>query len=95
MEDKVKIPKSDDFKRYFADNFGIVESSVDGVELYDLILLSKESYPILLNKAENDDTWTASLAAENEYEHICSIRVTPTLLRRLQDVISRTPFNKK
>ncbi len=95
MEDKVKIQKSNDFKNYFVDNCGIVDSSVDGAVLYDIVLLNKESNPVLLNKTNENNEWTAQLALETEYQHVCSIRVTRSLLTKLQDVIGNALSKKE
>ncbi|MDX7992611.1 hypothetical protein [Xenorhabdus littoralis] len=95
IKDKVKIQKSADYKSYFAENCGIVGSSIDGAELYDIVILNKESSPVLLNGTVEDDKWVARLALETQYQHVCSIRVTSSMLRKLKDVIDNALLPKK
>ncbi|MDE9447587.1 hypothetical protein KKJ04_18830 [Xenorhabdus bovienii] len=95
MEDKVKIQKSNDYKSYFAENCGIIDSSIDGAELCDIVILKRESTPILLSQTKEGDEVEAQISLETELQHICSIRMTHSLLKDLYDAIGRTLSNKE
>ncbi|KSX99298.1 hypothetical protein KDV89_15120 [Providencia stuartii] len=90
MSNKKKvIEKSSDFRSYYAETVGIIDSSLSGNKLFDLTFLNREPSPVIIKSDTSGENDVLTMENITDLKHVCTIKISKKQLIALGEVIDR------
>ncbi|MCW2255713.1 hypothetical protein M2263_001804 [Providencia alcalifaciens] len=85
--EKSALPKSNDFRSYLADGFGIVRAASNNIDFYDIIFMKGETTPIIAHDFREDPNGRMTMEKRVDVNHVCTVKLTRSQLVTMRDMI--------
>lgn len=83
------IGKSSDFRSYYAETVGIIDSSLGNNKLFDLTFLNREPTPIIIKSDTSGENDILTMENITDLKHVCTVKISRKQLIALGEVIAQ------